>query len=58
MLLASVNQTQFLLAALVFSAATPFGVGIGALISSYCNSACILLLGPIPSAVSPWLRIC
>lgn len=39
MLLASVNQTQFLLTALVFSAATPFGVGVGALISSYCKSA-------------------
>lgn len=38
MLLAAASQTQFLLTALVFSAATPFGVGIGVLISSYCKS--------------------
>jgi zinc transporter ZupT len=42
MLLAEVNQTEFLGAALLFSAATPLGVGLGVLISSYCKSAVAL----------------
>jgi zinc transporter ZupT len=39
MLLAEASQTEFLGTALLFSAATPLGVGLGALISSYCKSA-------------------
>lgn len=39
MLLAEASQTEFLGTALLFSVATPLGVGLGALISSYCKSA-------------------
>ena len=42
MLLAEVTQSQFLCTALVFSAATPLGVGLGVLISANTKSACAL----------------
>ncbi len=42
LLLAEVSQTQFLCTALLFSAATPLGVGLGVLVSSYCKSTATL----------------
>lgn len=53
LLLAAVNQSQFLTTALAFSAATPFGVGFGVLISSYydseCGERCLLLFERPPT---------
>lgn len=48
MLLAEVSQTEFLLTAVLFSAATPAGVALGVLISSYYHTAATVgLMGAV-----------